>query len=280
MVEYDDEFEDVIDRQELISELEDLDLQAASALAELAETCHRVLPAEIIEDRPDEEMTKLGGQPDLPEGFEWPRHNGIPLSFLGQIDFIEDEMLVSFFYNCVDTPWGNEESDRGGARVYQFARDRTFVQTPPPEDLSTDFQFPEKASGISVDVQLPDSKSLLLQLAEIGEADIARLADLEAEQNAGGEPAHHLFGYPMLIQNDMEVQCELMSKGLPLDDVDDETVLEHLENSQSWILLFQIDSDEAMGWNWGDSGKLYYWIHESDLSDLNFDNTWTILQSH
>lgn len=45
-----------------------------------------------------------------------------------------------------------------------------------------------------------------------------------------------------------------------------------------WILLLQIDSEEEIGFMWGDVGRLYFWIREKDLKEKNFENSWVILQ--
>jgi uncharacterized protein YwqG len=46
------------------------------------------------------------------------------------------------------------------------------------------------------------------------------------------------------------------------------------------MLLLQIDSDDAIGWTWGDAGRLYFWIRKQDLAARRFDRVWTILQCH
>jgi uncharacterized protein YwqG len=40
----------------------------------------------------------------------------------------------------------------------------------------------------------------------------------------------------------------------------------------SHIMLMQFDSDKALGWTFGDSGVLQYWISPEDLAASNFDN--------
>ena len=45
-----------------------------------------------------------------------------------------------------------------------------------------------------------------------------------------------------------------------------------------WLLLLQVDSDDVAQWMWGDCGRLYYWIRESDLRGRRFDRIWAILQ--
>lgn len=64
------------------------------------------------------------------------------------------------------------------------------------------------------------------------------LSDKIAELNKLDGPVHRLFGYPDLIQGDMNLQNMM----------------------------------------WGDVGRIYFWIREQDLKNFDFDKTWLILQ--
>ena len=85
--------------------------------------------------------SKLGGDPDLPAGFEWPRYGEVPLSFVMQVDLaaakeplpaspLPSSGLLSFFYE--GTRWGFDPKDRGSARVHHFASGTPLTRTPPP----------------------------------------------------------------------------------------------------------------------------------------------------
>jgi uncharacterized protein YwqG len=39
-----------------------------------------------------------------------------------------------------------------------------------------------------------------------------------------------------------------------------------------------LDSDDAMDSNWGDSGRLYYWIREQDARAGDFSRVWVTMQ--
>jgi uncharacterized protein YwqG len=45
-----------------------------------------------------------------------------------------------------------------------------------------------------------------------------------------------------------------------------------------WVLLLQIDSDDATGMYWGDLGRIYVWIRKDDLRHGRFDAAWLVLQ--
>ncbi len=91
---------------------------------------------------------------------------------------------------------------------------------------------------------------------------------------------HHLFGYDFPMQGEMQLQCELASKGLDIDlSKYENTRRKELENeANNWKLLLQLDTDDNPGWMWGDAGKLYFWIREEDLKSNNFENVWMVSQ--
>jgi uncharacterized protein YwqG len=70
---------------------------------------------------------------------------------------------------------------------------------------------------------------------------------------------HRLLGHPDVVQWDMHRHLE----GAPTE----------------WQLLFQADSDDAPDTEWGDTGRMYYWIRTRDLAKRDFSGVELILQS-
>jgi uncharacterized protein YwqG len=93
------------------------------------------------------------------------------------------------------------------------------------------------------------------------------------EAMAPAEPVHQIGGYACAIQGDrMDVVCQEINHrlhatdGAAGGDVTD------------WRLLLQLDTDKAAAMMWGDTGRLYFWIHEQDARAGDFDKAWMILQ--
>lgn len=99
---------------------------------------------------------KLGGNPDLPEGADWPTtEDQRPLSFLAQFDLGACESgaddwpfpaggLLSFFYDADAQPWGNDVSEYGTWRaLYTKASAKALTRAAFPTSLSSDFRFAE-----------------------------------------------------------------------------------------------------------------------------------------
>ena len=95
-----------------------------------------------------------------------------------------------------------------------------------------------------------------------------------------------LLGYPDIIQNPMEEECETLSRGHRTGSPEDYAKItqdektEIKERSKDWMLLFQMgtittENSEVM---FGDCGHIYFWIRKQDLKAGNFDAIWLILQ--
>ena len=97
-----------------------------------------------------------------------------------------------------------------------------------------------------------------------------------------GSPHHHLFGHPQLIQNPMELECQLASNGIYCGNsagYQSEEAKRLEAAAADWRLLLQIDTDEeGPGWMWGDVGRIYFWIKKQDLATRRFTDVWLIFQ--
>ncbi|MEY9977277.1 DUF1963 domain-containing protein [Lysinibacillus sp. RC79] len=125
----------------------------------------------------------------------------------------------------------------------------------------------------------PDGQKLTVLLTE----EQADAYDDFLWRDESERTAHRIDGYPNTIQGDMYLQCELVTNGLYCGD---STGYEHplrkeLEpNVKDWQLLLQLDSEDDLGYMWGDSGRLYFWIREQDCKNKAFDKVWAILQCY
>jgi uncharacterized protein YwqG len=94
-------------------------------------------------------------------------------------------------------------------------------------------------------------------------------------------PQHQKLGWPHVIQNEMELECQLVTNGLYLGDLSGykDPRREELEPAaHDGTLLLQFDSDDNAKMMWGDGGMLYVWVRRQDLAARNFEKAWTILQ--
>jgi uncharacterized protein YwqG len=92
---------------------------------------------------------------------------------------------------------------------------------------------------------------------------------------------HAFGGWPSLIQNPMELECEMVSNGVYAGNAEaykDKRMPAFREQSSNWRLLLQLDCDDGLEWMWGDGGMVYFWCREDDIGERRFDRGRTILQ--
>lgn len=235
-------------------------------------------------------LSRLGGPAST--GDAWPRHDGRPLSLIAQLDLAEmraagspdwlpAEGRLLFFYELELSTWGFDPTDAGSALV----RHETAMvdEAAEPDDLPQDRRFDAYPITFVSDVSLPSEERLeidwkALSVQEQGELEAA------VEALTPAEPAHQIGGYPLPVQGDgMELECQLVTNGVYAGNPSGYTksnIDASRPGAADWRLLLQLDTDDAAGMMWGDTGRLYFWIREQDARAGEFSRTWTILQCY
>jgi uncharacterized protein YwqG len=227
----------------------------------------------------------------MPAHLEWPVWKGKPLSFLAQLDLAEMSAVLPaflptsgylfFFYDQDQDVWGFDPEDFGGWRVLHATGDRTaWVKRSPPPGLGADGIYrPTPVSPRRIE-SLPDSQELpegeFVWDRDGDEYFELRIAPFE------DRPRHQVLGYPSPVQDaKMELQCQLVSSGIYVGNAEgyqDPRVPGLRAGAAEWKLLLQLDTDEDIGWMWGDVGMLYFWVREADARRSDFSKVWMVFQ--
>lgn len=227
-------------------------------------------------------FSKLGGDPELPDGVAWPEVRGRPCAFVAQIDLSalpRDAGLnwlpgTGLLYAFVDLE-GYGFADQVQVRLDASAAGEP--RSPPARGL----RFPERRIGFEPHASLPSLDWLGVDPAETDLTDdqLDEIADL-SEGSFGSGVQHRIGGYPSEIQGEqMRLSCELSRRGLePLQRAEVPAAV--LRASKSWRLLLQIDSDPDLKMNWGDGGRLYVFVREQDARAGDVSRTVTIFQTY
>jgi uncharacterized protein YwqG len=254
--------------------------------------------------------SRFGGCPDVPVPFEWPQWDGFvaedlvlpsgvrysqgdapaTLSFLAQLNLAEipeptgllpDTGWLVFFYDERQQPWGFDPRHRGSSRVMYFDGDAASLSRHGTPEAAKEYELHCSEVTPELVATLPHFPDQLgLELDPPARDAYWKLSD---ELIAGPEPHHRLFGWPKLIQGDMELECQLASNGISCGSSaghETEQARRLRPGAADWILLLQLDTDDCPGCMWGDSGCLYFWIRKQDLAERRFDRVWTILQCY
>jgi uncharacterized protein YwqG len=256
--------------------------------------------------------SRMGGVPDLPQRFEWPRWIGstvdwvpggssvrrikIPeknLHFIAQLHLEElrsysvckdlpSEGMLYFFYDLDVQPWGYGSEDWLGSRViFTETSDTPLIRTANAAHDPRFDTFPCKLS-FTEEWTIPDWDNHGIEHEDGPETNDELRQDICGAKPNYWVPVHRLFGWPEQIQGDMQLECQLVSNGLNCGDgtaYQDPRAHALKEGAKDWRLLLQVDTDdENPGWMWGDVGRIYYWIHKDDLANRRFGKVRVILQ--
>ncbi|MEV4139671.1 YwqG family protein [Dactylosporangium sp. NPDC049742] len=242
---------------------------------------------------PDSRGTRLGGEALAGDGFVWPRTDGgRALTVIAQLDCDEINAtlgggggpgvlpagaLLTFFYDAVEMEgWGYDPGHRQHWRVVvsDAATARPVVAPEGTEAFGAVACVPRRV------LTIPDRwEPAVERLREHGRGAVSRLYDRVGVKDEA--PRHRVFGWPELVQGPMQLECQLAADGISVggpEGYDDPRVEGLREGAADWVLLLQIDSDDAAGWMWGDVGTLYYWIRSQDLAAGDFTRIWGIGQ--
>lgn len=241
-------------------------------------------------DRPT--VCRLGGLPRLPASTAWPDRKDRPLSFIAELDlaalravggpdWLPATGILHLFFDAEEEPWGFDPADHDGWKVLMTDAPAA-VPLPRPQGLSSDRIFAPAALAGRAALTYPTTERLTLP------PEVAAAFDFEAihafmDADLGDGPRHQVGGYPSPIQGDgMELEAQLASNGVYMggpDSYSDERIAALEPGAVDWCLLLQIDSDDAAGLLWGDTGTLYVWVREQDARAGDFSRVWMIVQS-
>lgn len=248
-------------------------------------------PAIVLEQADRPVVCRLGGYPRLPASIAWPERKGRPLSFIAELDlaalhavggpdWLPASGVLHLFFDAEDEPWGFDPADRDGWKVL-MTDGVAAASLPRPPGLSSERVFAPVALAGRSALTYPTTERFTLPPEVAGAFDFEAVhAFMDAELGDG--PRHQVGGFPSPIQGDgMELEAQLASNGIYMggpDSYSDARIAALEAGAGDWRLLLQIDSDDAAGMMWGDSGILYVWIREQDARAGDFSRVWTILQ--
>ena len=260
----------------------------APALAALQAGSLRLKSRALDEQQLAVGAIKLGGLPDLPADVAWPNWNGVPLGLVAQVHL--DELHANatahalppagwlyFFYDGRQQAFGDKPGDRGAWQVLYQPAGALARQAAPPS-LPKESRYKAAAVDVAAEVTLPQRPLVFApQLGWTPDEQHHYEDFLDQRVTDRGTPRHRLLGHADEIQDDMHLQCQLLSHGLADDQ--DPRAAALAAGALNWQLLLQVDSDEASGMQWGSAGRLYYYIEQAALQARRFDNVWMVMQS-
>ncbi|MCX2573517.1 YwqG family protein [Pedobacter sandarakinus] len=217
--------------------------------------------------------SKFGGLPDLPKKTQWPRLNGAPFAFIGQINLeeirfdIENKLpkrgILYFFLSTNQFDYQMEPFDKIHKVLFFNEKLENLKTQDYPENFNDLAKFKECIIEYTEHYSLPSYQNY--QIAESGFGDEDENLLFEANEliceitGANQDVGHQILGNANAVQGDVSRSWVNQS---------------HL-NKKEIVLLLQVDMlDENPEFNrFGATGGIYFGITMQDLENGNFENT-------
>ena len=236
--------------------------------------------------------SKIGGKPDLPKGFEWPRVNGIPMLFCAQYNLSEltkydkENILPKrghfYIFLSLDEEW-NEFNSTNQPFEFIYSESENIIRTEFPNDLQENQIFKTASIDYFEYYTLPDDENYkLFELEKKYNNELYFYFYQPTDEYIGEElyqdydSMHQILGHDRAVQS--SVVYDFASKDLGLYGAEKTEYQKRwndiLELSKKYELLLQLDCyDENTNLTkFASSGVYYFGILKSDLESLNFEN--------
>lgn len=237
--------------------------------------------------------SRLGGSPDVPDGFEWPTWREKPLAFLAQLNMAElsrfstaeplpDTGWLLFFYDAEQSTWGFDPQDLGSwSVVYVTGDSENLQQTSVPIESFLDGKYAACHVAFFEALTAPSAESPEIQDLALSPDEFEAYFDITSPDGSTQGKCHQLLGLAQAIQGEMRLECQLASNGVYCGNpqgYEGPRAVELAKGVDDWILLLQVDTDDKARMMWGDVGRLYFWIKRGDLARSDFSKVWMVLQ--
>lgn len=268
---------------------------------DLKEQIRASISCKVVSAKPKVGASKFGGIPDLPKGVNWSKskYSKLPYSFLAQINLNEvvnfdvEQVLPNFgmLYFFFDLDSGDDgfcfyadskELYQPSIPIHLQDEPPTFFQklfkrkkqskvlTEKSMQFDSFYNFPASWFDLNVqDAANTNNEDFYKVLEQVTVKD----EDFYFDENHG---VHQLLGWYNGIQNNLlELDFNESTRMKDMNELTSDEIKEALK----WKLLFVFSSDKALDYNLMDGGVVYFFIHEDDLKQGNFNNVQVIAET-
>lgn len=172
---------------------------------------------------------------------------------------------------------GFDPADHGAAVVLFTPAKAEIHQRVAPDDLSPDGRFHPLALRPGAETFAP-WESFDVEVLGMSREELFAYGGVFGDEDS---TSHRLLGHPDPIQGDMQLECQLVTNGINCgraSGYNDPRAAELRNGAADWRLLLQIDSQDEAEMMWGDVGRIYFWIKDTDLANRDWELSWLILQ--
>ncbi|WP_299393835.1 DUF1963 domain-containing protein [uncultured Gelidibacter sp.] len=236
-------------------------------------------------------QSKIGGKPDLPKDFEWPRANEKPMLFCAQYNLSEITRFdkenelpkKGFFYIflSLNEEW-NEFNGIKQPFKFIFSKSENLIRTEFPNDINENQTFKTAVIEYFEYYTIPhwqnyklfefDKKYDDFNFYFIEPIEFYMIEELYQDS----DNMHQILGHDRSIQS--SVVYDFASKELGLYGAESSEYQKRwndiLELSKTYELLLQLDCYDSNTdlTKFGGSGTYYFGLSKTDLENMNFNN--------
>jgi signal recognition particle receptor subunit beta len=241
-----------------------------------------VVPTMVPAERLAPGESRFGGDPDLPAALEWPRFQEVPLTFLAELRLADLSALdrggvlprtgwLTAFCEAEDQAWEGEPEARDACRLLYFDGPPSALVRRIRPHLPGKAERPPPAASLrfAPGFTLVDPGAAVGRWPFDADGEEYRvLTEAIRGQPPGQRALHHLLGHAQQVQGDPREECRARAAG------------RHQGGSKTddWVLVLQLDSDDAPGWSWGDDGMLCFLMTRADLAARRFSEACAVIQ--
>jgi uncharacterized protein YwqG len=235
--------------------------------------------------------SKIGGKPDLPKDFEWPKSDNKSMLFCAQYNlseltkFDKENILPKkgFFYVflSLDRDW-KEFNGINQPYKFIFSETENIIRTEFPNDLEENQTFKTAEIEYFQFYTIPDDENYKLFEFEkkyddfyfyfYQPTDEYLIEELYEDSNK----MHQILGYDRSIQSSVVYEFASKELGLYLAESSEHKKRwnDILEMSKTYELLLQLDCDDSNTdlSKFGGSGTYYFGLSKTDLEIKNFND--------
>ncbi len=252
--------------------------------------------------------SKLGGNPDLPPGFQWKYKDEKPLTFIGQFRLSELAVheaasvlpphgMLYYFYEASEQQWIDYQNPEFWQVVFLETEDIPYTRVTHPSHDGGDYSPVEArpahcihfTSGLWLPFEHTDAGLPHWASGEVkSDNPSERLDNWTMYRRYNGlldrrnpEPRHHFFGHPWTLQDDclwgIVIDKYQIKPNKSYAYAPEQTSFIKAE-VYKWQFLFQIDTDKRLDFMWGDCGTLYICIPKESLAARRFEDCVTVAE--
>ena len=239
-------------------------------------------------------LSKIGGKPDLPNNFNWPKRDNELLTFCAQYNLEEIKAFdvanvlpssgIIYVFIYIDKEWPGFLSQKNSYKLIFHEKTNDLVRTDFPSNYFMEGIFQPVKIEYFESYTIPDDESITLKYFQEKYEDFYSLYNstyeyIENVTELNIDDFNQVLGYDRSIQS--SVMFDFAERELEISTRSEWELKqsEIFELSKKYKLLLQLDSANSTNLEkFGGSSTIYFGIEPKDLKMRNFNNVIMVFQ--